>query len=113
MSAVPDDGSRLFARSRRRLDAPRRYCAERSGSHAIRRFEDAMEAGERFVAEFRLGDVPATRLIEVMERELGILVLMVDAFQGISGAACRLPELDVVLINRHEVAGRRHFDLGA
>lgn len=75
------------------------------------RFEDAMEAGERFVAEFRLGDVPAMRLVEVMERELGILVLMVDAFQGISGAACRLPELDVVVINRHEVEGRRHFDL--
>jgi Zn-dependent peptidase ImmA (M78 family)/DNA-binding XRE family transcriptional regulator len=75
------------------------------------RFEDAMEAGERFVAEFGLGDVPAARLVEVMERELGILVLMVDAFQGISGAACRLPELDVVLINRHEVVGRRHFDL--
>ena len=76
------------------------------------RFEDAMEAGERFVAEFGLGDVPATRLIEIMEEKLGVLVLMVDAFQGISGAACRLPELDVVLINRHEVVGRRHFDLG-
>jgi len=75
------------------------------------RFEDAMEAGERFAIEFGLGDVPAARLVEVMERELGILVLMVDAFQGISGAACRLPELDVVLINRHEVEGRRHFDL--
>src|SRR5271166_2312177 len=75
------------------------------------RFEDAMEAGERFVAEFGLGDVPAMRLVEVMERELGILVLMVDAFQGISGAACRLPELDVVLINRDEIVGRRHFDL--
>ncbi len=75
------------------------------------RFEDAMEAGERFAVEFGLGDVPAARLIEVMERELGILVLMVNAFQGISGAACRLPELDVVLINRHEVVGRRHFDL--
>jgi len=75
------------------------------------RFEDAMEAGERFVAEFGLGAIPAVRLAEVMERELGTLVLMVDAFQGISGAACRLPELDAVLINRHEVAGRRHFDL--
>jgi len=74
-------------------------------------FEDAMEAGERFVAEFDLGDIPAARLAEVMERELGILVLMVDAFEGISGAACRLPELDVVLINRKEVIGRRHFDL--
>ena len=75
------------------------------------RFEDAMEAGDRFVAEFGLGDVPAARLVEVMERKLGILVLMVDAFQGISGAACRLPELDVVLINRQEIPGRRHFDL--
>ena len=74
-------------------------------------FEDAMEAGERFVVEFKLGDVPADRLAEVMERALGILVLRVDAFDGISGAACRLPELDVVLINRNEVEGRRNFDL--
>jgi len=74
-------------------------------------FEDAMAAGERFAAEFKLGDIPATRLAEVMERELGILVLMVDAIEGVSGAACRLPELDAVLINRHEIAGRRHFDL--
>ena len=75
------------------------------------RFEDAMRAGERFVAELNLGNAPATRLAGVMERELGVLVLMVDAERGISGAACRLPELDSVLIARHEVAGRRHFDL--
>ena len=75
------------------------------------RFEDAMAAGERFVTEFDLGEVPAVRLMEVMERELGILVLMIDADHGISGAACRLPELDAVLIARHEVDGRRHFDL--
>jgi Zn-dependent peptidase ImmA (M78 family)/transcriptional regulator with XRE-family HTH domain len=74
-------------------------------------FEDAMQAGERLVAEFGLGDVPAARLIDMMERKLGILVLMVDAFKGISGAACRLPELDAVLINRQEVVGRRNFDL--
>ncbi|ESY81789.1 DNA-binding protein [Mesorhizobium sp. LNHC221B00] len=81
------------------------------GMNKYSRFEDAMDAGERFAAEFELGNVPATRLAEVMERKLGILVLMVDAFDGISGAACRLPELDVVLINRHEVVGRRNFDL--
>ena len=46
-----------------------------------------------------------------MEEELGILVLMVEAHEGISGAACRLPELDAVLIARREVAGRRNFDL--
>ena len=74
-------------------------------------FEDAMDAGERFVAEFGLGPVPALRLAEAMQEELRILVLMVDAQEGISGAACRLPELDAVLIARCEVAGRRHFDL--
>ncbi len=74
-------------------------------------FEEAMVAGERFATDFQLGPVPAEQLAEVMERRLGVLVLMVDAIQGVSGAACRLPDLDAVLINRHEVAGRRHFDL--
>ena len=74
-------------------------------------FEEAMHAGERLAVEFALGDVPAMRLREVMEQELAVLVLMVDAQPCISGAACRLPELDAVLIARHEVAGRRHFDL--
>ena len=74
-------------------------------------FEEAMAAGERFFADFELGAVPAERLAEVMERRLGVLVLLVDAIDGISGAACRLPNLDAVLINRNEVVGRRHFDL--
>ncbi len=75
------------------------------------RYEEAIEAGERFAVEFGLGDVPAECLGEAMEEALGILVLMVDAEEGISGAACRLPELDAVLIARREIAGRRHFDL--
>jgi Zn-dependent peptidase ImmA (M78 family)/DNA-binding XRE family transcriptional regulator len=75
------------------------------------RFEDAMDAGERFAADFELGPIPSARLADVMERKLNILVLMVDAIKGVSGAACRLPDLDVVLINRQEVPGRRHFDL--
>ena len=74
-------------------------------------FEDAAEAGERFAAEFGLGNVPATALPATMEERLGLLVLMVDAVKGISGAACRLPEFDTVLINRTEVPGRRYFDL--
>ena len=69
-------------------------------------------AGRRAIRRrVRLGETPAIGLAEVMERELGILVLMVDAPDGISGAACRLPELDTVLIARREVAGRRHFNL--
>jgi XRE family transcriptional regulator, fatty acid utilization regulator len=74
-------------------------------------FEDAMAAGERFAEDFELGPVPAARLAEVMEDKLGVLVLMVDAIDRVSGAACRLPDLDTVLINRHEIVGRRHFDL--
>lgn len=74
-------------------------------------YEDAQAAGEAFAAEFALGETPALRLAEGMERDLGILVLMVDAERGVSGAACHLPELDAVLINRHEVPGRRHYDL--
>jgi len=74
-------------------------------------YEDAVAAGERFAEEFGLGEVPALRLGEAMERDLGILVLMVDAVPGVSGAACHLPELDAVLINRREVPGRRHYDL--
>ena len=75
------------------------------------RYEDAVEAGERFAVEFGLGDIPAQCLREAMEDALGILVLMVDAEEGVSGAACRLPDLDAVLIARREVPGRRHFDL--
>ena len=74
-------------------------------------FEDAMHVGERFAEEFGLGEVPAAHLVEIMERDFNILVLMVDAEPGISGAACRLPELDTVLIARHELPGRRNFDL--
>lgn len=73
--------------------------------------DEAAAAGERFAREYALGAVPAVRLAEVMERELGIIVLMLDPIEGVSGAACRLPELDVVLINRREIPGRRHFDL--
>lgn len=74
-------------------------------------FEDAMAAGEQVGEVLGLGEVPAARLAEAMEGEFGILVLMVDPIDGISGAACRLPELDAVLVNRNEVPGRRHFDL--
>lgn len=75
------------------------------------RLDEASDAGERFAKEFELGEVPAQRLATAMQDRLGVLVLIVDAYKGISGAACRLPELDAVLIARGEVAGRRNFDL--
>lgn len=74
-------------------------------------FEDAALAGEDISEELKLGDVPAHSLARVMEEELGILILMVDATSGISGAACRLPELNAVIINRNEPEARRNSDL--
>ena len=79
----------------------------------LSRFEDAMEAGERFAAELELGDVPAQRLAAAMQDELGILVLMVDACRGVSGAACRLPGLDAVLIARGGSGGPPQLRPGA
>lgn len=74
-------------------------------------FEDAIDAGEGVALELGLGQAPAKELAEAMQSKLGILVLMVDAIRGVSGAACRLSELNAVLINRHESEGRRNSDL--
>lgn len=74
-------------------------------------FEDADAAGEAVSRQLELGMQPATRLAEVMEEKLGILVLMVDTIPGISGAACTLPELNAVIVNRHDSLARRNFDL--
>lgn len=74
-------------------------------------FEDAIDAGEGVADELGLTENPARHLADVMQSELGILVLMVDAIEGVSGAACRLSELNAVLINRNESEGRRNSDL--
>lgn len=95
--SVPEDGPRLLRRALP-LDRTSTY-------------EDAASAGERFVVEFGLGEVPANRLAQEMEQRLGVLVLFVDGPDRMSGAACRLPEVDSVLISRSEVPGRRNFDL--
>ncbi|MBY4617748.1 XRE family transcriptional regulator [Rhizobium redzepovicii] len=120
-TGVDGDGLRGYEESAGRLIAAFRTLARQTGHKPpLMRpalslskqssYNDASAAGERFAAEFDLGDVPARRLADAMEK-LGILVLMVDPIDGVSGAACRLPELDVVLINRNEIPGRRHFDL--
>lgn len=74
-------------------------------------FEAAWAEGEAIAAAFKLGDPPAQHLADVVESQLDTLVLYVDAFDGISGAACQLEQLNAVVINRSEVAGRRNFDL--
>lgn len=79
-------------------------------------FEGAQRVAEQLVGTLCLGQIPALRLAECVEKELDIPVLFVDADTGthkgsISGAACHLPELGVILVNRRESAGRRNFDL--
>jgi Zn-dependent peptidase ImmA (M78 family) len=74
-------------------------------------WEEARLAGEQLATAWNLGQRPAERLAEVMERQHGLLVLFVDSPQGISGAACRLPDLNTVFSSRSETDGRRNFNL--
>jgi Zn-dependent peptidase ImmA (M78 family)/DNA-binding XRE family transcriptional regulator len=75
-------------------------------------WEDAHACADELRRRWALGDVPAAELEAAVERELGALVLNVDAPRGISGAASQLPGLHTILINRRESVGRRSYDLG-
>lgn len=79
-------------------------------------FEDAWEAGEAVTKELDLGLIPAELLAERVESRLAIPVLFIDADIGsspneISGAMCRLHDLEVIMINRRESRVRRNYDL--
>lgn len=74
-------------------------------------FEEAQAEGEAIAQALELGEVPALNLASVVEEQLDTLVLHVDAVKGVSGAACQLDQLNTILINRHEPAARRAFDM--
>ncbi len=74
-------------------------------------FEDARAAAEALGREWDLGEIPALRLEARVRERLSTLVLHVDAPPSISGAACQVPGLNAILINRNEPEGRRHYDL--
>lgn len=74
-------------------------------------YEEARDAGESLAHEWKLGPIPALRLEERLREKLRTLVLYVEPQAAISGAACLLPELSTILINRTEPEGRRHYDL--
>lgn len=74
--------------------------------------DDAAMNGDSLASSLKDGQVaPALSLKRYVEDHLGMLVLNVDAIPGISGAACRLPQVNTILINRREIEGRRHFDM--
>ena len=79
-------------------------------------FERAEFFAEQLVAKYDLGPIPAAKLVDFMETALDTPVLFVDTGEvqesgAISGAACDLGTLGVVLVNRNEPATRRNFDL--
>lgn len=78
-------------------------------------FEAAQARAERLAQELGLGEVPAARLLETIERELDIPVLMVDpgvfGDGSLSGATCHLEDLTCILLNRREGETRRAYTL--
>lgn len=79
-------------------------------------FEDAQDCAESLVSELGFGTIPADCLRSKIEQELDIPVLFFDAAdiadgQSISGAACHLEEMSVILINRNEHVTRQTFNL--
>ena len=74
-------------------------------------FEQARQAGEALTAQLQLGEIPALKLQIAAEEVLRISILLIDAPEGLSGAACHLSDLNLILINRHDPVCRRNFDL--
>ncbi|MAI31021.1 MAG: DNA-binding protein [Rhodopirellula sp.] len=74
-------------------------------------FEEAQKYGEELAEQLELGPIPARNLEVAVQKSLKTLVLHVNSNKGISGAACQVSKLNVILINRDESDERRHFDL--
>ncbi|KMM86373.1 ImmA/IrrE family metallo-endopeptidase [Pseudomonas tolaasii] len=74
-------------------------------------FEEAVAEGEAMGKALELGNIPSQRLADALEEKLDTLVLEVDTEQGISGAACRLNQLNAIVINRNETLARRNYDM--
>ena len=72
---------------------------------------EAANVGDQLARRWALGDCPAEKLGAMIEAQLHVLVLLVDAPHGLSGAACRLRSGDVILLNRTEPGYRRNWTL--
>lgn len=78
-------------------------------------YEDAIDRAENLADQLQLGPIPAKRLPLAIDERLDIPVLFVDAIDApngsVSGAACHLQDLGIILVNRHESESRRFFTL--
>lgn len=75
------------------------------------KFEEVRSIAESLSKEWELGDVPAQNLAAAMRENLNVLILNVDTPKEISGAACQIPGMNTILVNRNELEGRRHYTL--
>ena len=75
--------------------------------NAKSKFEDVRKAAESLAKEWELGEIPALKLEDAISKNLNSLILYVDCPNEISGAACQIPGMNTILINRNELEGRR------
>lgn len=73
-------------------------------------YEDAWLAAEGLVEQRNMGETPADHLAELLA-QLNINVLFVETGNDVSGAACHLPQVNVVLVNRIQPPWRRNFTM--
>lgn len=79
--------------------------------NAKSKFEDVRKAAESLAKEWELGEIPALKLEDSIFKNLNSLILYVDCPNEISGAACQIPGMNTILINRNELEGRRNYTL--
>lgn len=114
LAAFEEEAGRWLATYRElsaRLGEEASYLGVRLELSESSSFEEAAASGETLWRAWELGDIPAVRLEQAIERELGALVLYVDAPGGVSGAASHLPRCHAILVNRNESTSRRYYDL--
>lgn len=74
-------------------------------------YDEVTSCAEQLVKEFNLGDFPAETVEGLFLKKFNVSKLNLDMPDSVSGAAIKLNNVSVILINRNEVAGRRNFDM--
>ena len=74
-------------------------------------YYEVTSCAEQLVKEFNLGDFPVDTVEELFFKQFNVSKLHMDMPDNISGAAIKLSNISVILINRNEVVGRRNFDM--
>jgi Zn-dependent peptidase ImmA (M78 family)/transcriptional regulator with XRE-family HTH domain len=74
-------------------------------------FNDVRGCAEQLVREFDLGDFPAETLNDKFFKKINVSKLYMKMPSSISGAAIKLNNRSVILINYDEVLGRQNFNI--